>query len=125
MVNNAGEAKMSKFYFKRVVGAYSMSSRKQPDFLELKVISFVSYATSPGFGPGYVNTSAEIVKHYSAKIVRNITPDEQEELRFFLFGVDKFEGRPEMVEDIKKVKAIAREYIRREQDAWKREGRIS
>jgi hypothetical protein len=29
------------------------------------------------------------------------------------------------VEDIKKVKAIAREYIRREQDAWKREGRIS
>jgi hypothetical protein len=58
---------MSKFYFKRVVGAYSMSSRKQPDFLELKVISFVSYATIPGFGPGYVNTSAGLTKSKGAR----------------------------------------------------------
>jgi hypothetical protein len=124
MVDNSKEQKMSKFYFKRNVGAYSNSTRKTPDFLELKAINCVSYATIPGFGPGYVNTSAEIVTHYSATITRNITPDEQEQLRYFLFGVDKFEGRPEMVEDIKKVKAIAREYIRREQDAWKRAGRI-
>ncbi len=115
---------MTKFYFKQVVGAYSMSSRKKPDFLELKVISRVSYATIPGFGPGYVNTSAEIVTHYSAKITRKLTAEEEQQLKSFMWDAKKFDDRAAMVLAIKEVKVTARLYIRREQDAWKREGRI-
>jgi hypothetical protein len=124
MVNNREQAQMSKFYFKQVIGAFD-GSRKKPDFLELKAINRVSYATVPGYGPGYVNTSAEIVTHYSAKITRPLTKAEEQELKSFMWDAKKFDDRAAMVLNIKEVKATAREYIRREQDAWKREGRIS
>jgi|SRR5476651_9212 len=123
MVNNKEEAKMSKFYFKRVVGAYSMSRDNTPDFLETKVLQQVSYATIPGFGPGYVNTSAEIVRHYSAKITRKLTDEEEKQLGYFLIGNTKFDDRAAMALDAKLAKATAKEFIRREEAAWKRQGR--
>jgi hypothetical protein len=112
-------ATTKNIYFKEVIGAYNGCNRKNQEFLEIKVVNQITYATTPGFGPGYVNLSAVIVRYYSAKIIRSLTSDEEKQLEAFLSGKERFEDRLAMTQDIKQVKKIAREYIKREQDAWK------
>lgn len=113
---------MAKIYFSDVVGAYYGSNTpKAPDFLDVKVLSSLSYATTPGFGPGYVNTSRIIVKHYSAKITRELTAEEDVQLKIWLQRYTKFADREAMLVDLKKVKADARYYTKHEQETWKRQ----
>lgn len=114
--------KGSRIYFKKEIGAYSMSRDTTPDFLDVKLLHSVSYATTPGFGPGYVNTSAVIIRHYSAKITRDLTEDDERALKSHLFLGKLFADRSEMSADAKAVKATAKAYIKKEEAAWKRQG---
>jgi hypothetical protein len=128
MVNSKEQRKMTqltkgkRIYFKKEIGAYSMARDTTPDFLEVKPLHCFSYATTPGFGPGYVNTSAVIVRYYSAKITRELTEEDERALKYHLICGKLFADRAEMSADAKEMKATAKAYIKKEEAAWKRQG---
>lgn len=109
----------SRLYFNYTRGAYGGSLKGAPEFLEVKVTHRFSYATTPGFGPGYVNTSAVLIDFYSAKVLRDLTPAEETELAMYMQNKQKFADRAAMYVDIHETRATAKVCHAREEREWK------